>query len=385
MFEDLSPNLAALGLVAGAALGFLARRGRFCTLAAIEDAIYAADLRRLRSWALAAGVAMIGTQLLALVSAFDLSDTIYVGPPLEWGGAILGGLLFGVGMALVETCGFGTLLRLGGGDLKALLTFLVIGITAYMAMRGLTGLIRLPRLRPQIGTPRRTRPTRCSPTSSRRATGWSGSSIRILMPTTSRRRVTSRTRRARRPPSAKRWSRCSGFGRVFTTFPPSRPTARNGTGSSPTASASGSAEWTWRSCRGRRGLIHDTSSCRTEAPRRLPAGGGTARVAPHAPVAQHRAHHGPADDTRLFTGHDYCPGGREPNGKARSLSSASGTSISQRRGRRRNSSRCARGATASCRCPSSSCIPCRSTSAAGPSGEATRAPLDALEGAPWDE
>ena len=113
MFEDLSPNLAALGLVAGAALGFLARRGRFCTLAAIEDAIYAADLRRLRSWALAAGVAMIGTQLLALVSAFDLSDTIYVGPPLEWGGAILGGLLFGVGMALVETCGFGTLLRLG--------------------------------------------------------------------------------------------------------------------------------------------------------------------------------------------------------------------------------------------------------------------------------
>ena len=46
MFEDLSPNLAALGLVAGAALGFLARRGRFCTLAAIEDTIYAADLRR---------------------------------------------------------------------------------------------------------------------------------------------------------------------------------------------------------------------------------------------------------------------------------------------------------------------------------------------------
>jgi uncharacterized protein len=65
MFEDLSPNLAALGLVAAAALGFVARRGRFCTLVAIEDAIYAADLRRLRSWALAAGVAMIGTQLLA--------------------------------------------------------------------------------------------------------------------------------------------------------------------------------------------------------------------------------------------------------------------------------------------------------------------------------
>ena len=145
MIEDLPPNVirAALGLVAGAALGFLARRGRFCTLAAIEDAVYAADLRRLRSWALAAGVAMMGTQILASASVFDVSQTIYVGPRLEWGGAVLGGLLFGLGMALVGTCGFGTLLRLGGGDLKALLTFLIIGITAYMAMRGLTGLVRL--------------------------------------------------------------------------------------------------------------------------------------------------------------------------------------------------------------------------------------------------
>jgi uncharacterized membrane protein YedE/YeeE len=145
MFEDLEPNLvrAALALVAGGALGFLARRGRFCTLAAIEDAIYASDMRRLRSWALAAAVAIMGTQLLASFTMFDLSRTIYVGPRLEWGGAIIGGLLFGLGMALVGTCGFGTLLRLGGGDLKALLAFLVIGITAYMTMRGVTGLIRL--------------------------------------------------------------------------------------------------------------------------------------------------------------------------------------------------------------------------------------------------
>ena len=43
-------------------------------------------------------------------------------------------------MALVGTCGFGTLLRLGGGDLKALLTFLVMAVTAMMAIRGATGL-----------------------------------------------------------------------------------------------------------------------------------------------------------------------------------------------------------------------------------------------------
>jgi len=143
--EELPPNLirAGLAFLAGGALGFLARRGRFCTLGAIEDAVYASDMRRLRSWALAVAVAMAGTHLLASLTAFDLSRSIYVGPRIEWGGAIIGGLLFGLGMALVGTCGFGTLLRLAGGDLKALFAFLVIAITAYMTMRGVTGLFRL--------------------------------------------------------------------------------------------------------------------------------------------------------------------------------------------------------------------------------------------------
>lgn len=145
MIEELPANVlrALLAFLAGGALGFLARRGRFCTLGAIEDAVYASDLRRLRSWALAVGVAIAGTHLLSMLTAFDLSQSIYVGPRIEWGGAIIGGLLFGLGMALVGTCGFGTLLRLGGGDLKALLAFLVVGVTAYMTMRGVTGLIRL--------------------------------------------------------------------------------------------------------------------------------------------------------------------------------------------------------------------------------------------------
>lgn len=145
MTEELPLNLirAGLAFLVGGALGFLARHGRFCTVGAIEDAVYASDLRRLRSWVLAVAVAMMGTQLLVIFTSFDLSQSIYVAPRLEWGGAVIGGLLFGLGMALVGTCGFGTLLRLGGGDLKALLVFFVIGITAYMTMRGLTGLIRL--------------------------------------------------------------------------------------------------------------------------------------------------------------------------------------------------------------------------------------------------
>ena len=132
-----------LGFVLGTALGFVVRRGRFCTLGAIEDAVYSNDSRRLRSWILAIGVAIIGVHALELWGGLDLSRSIYLGARLEWGALILGGVLFGIGMALNGTCGIGTLRQLGGGDLKALISFLVIGVTAMMTMRGLTGIARI--------------------------------------------------------------------------------------------------------------------------------------------------------------------------------------------------------------------------------------------------
>ena len=111
MFDDLPLFLVRLGLgfVLGVALGFVARRGRFCTLGAIEDAVYANDTRRLRSWILAIGVAIIGVHALELWGGLDLTRSIYLGARLEWGALIIGGFLFGIGMALNGTCGFGTL------------------------------------------------------------------------------------------------------------------------------------------------------------------------------------------------------------------------------------------------------------------------------------
>jgi uncharacterized membrane protein YedE/YeeE len=141
-----------LGLVLGAALGFAARAGRFCSLGAIEDAVYAQDGRRLRAWLLAIAVAIAGVQLLESYADLDLSRSIYVGARIEWGGAVIGGLMFGFGMALVGTCGFGTLLRLGGGDFRALLTFLIMGLAAAMTLRGIAGLARISLLDPLSST-----------------------------------------------------------------------------------------------------------------------------------------------------------------------------------------------------------------------------------------
>lgn len=132
-----------LGLGGGLVLGFAGRFAKFCTFGAIEDAVYGADWTRLRSWALAAATAVALTQAMALAGIVDLGRSIYLTAEIGWLGALVGGLMFGFGMALVGTCSYGMLLRFGGGDLRAVMVFLVIGVTAYATMRGLTGIGRV--------------------------------------------------------------------------------------------------------------------------------------------------------------------------------------------------------------------------------------------------
>lgn len=134
--------VALLGGLGGVLLGFVARRLRFCTLSAIESAAFGADFTQARMWALAIAVSILGTQGLHLAGVIDLTDSFHISNEINWLGAIAGGLIFGLGMAAIGTCSFGSLLRLGGGDLRAFFDMLVIGVVGYMTMRGLTGIFR---------------------------------------------------------------------------------------------------------------------------------------------------------------------------------------------------------------------------------------------------
>ena len=138
----ISTVVASIGFLLGGALGAAARYARFCTLGAIADAYLTGDHRRWRAWMLAIAVAVLIAQTLHHSGIVDLRQSIYLTPDFGWLGAIAGGLAFGFGMALCGTCGYGILVRLGGGDLRAFLTFVVLGIFAYMTLRGLTGVWR---------------------------------------------------------------------------------------------------------------------------------------------------------------------------------------------------------------------------------------------------
>lgn len=128
--------VAFVGLVGGILLGLAARMGRFCTLGAIEDLYYGESPQRLLMWGIAIGVAVMGTFGLSATGLLDMEQTLYLGRawnPIE---SIVGGLIFGYGMALAGNCGYGALARVGGGDLRSLLIVLIMGISAYMALGG---------------------------------------------------------------------------------------------------------------------------------------------------------------------------------------------------------------------------------------------------------
>ena len=139
----ISLLVSVLGFVLGGLFGATAQRTGFCTMGAISDAVFMDDWNRFRSWMLAIAVAVLGSQALYQSGAVDLGKSIYLTTNLGWLGAIVGGLLFGFGMTMSGGCGNKTLVRLGAGNLKSLVVALVLGLFAYMTLRGIIGLARV--------------------------------------------------------------------------------------------------------------------------------------------------------------------------------------------------------------------------------------------------
>ncbi|MGJ8584757.1 MAG: YeeE/YedE family protein [Marinosulfonomonas sp.] len=124
------------GLLGGMVLGLSARLGRFCTLGAIEDFFYQDSTMRLRMWGLAIGVAVLCSFGLIGIGLLDPSAIIYLNIAWNPFASVFGGLVFGYGMALAGNCGFGALARLGGGDLRAFVIVLVMGVSSFVALSG---------------------------------------------------------------------------------------------------------------------------------------------------------------------------------------------------------------------------------------------------------
>lgn len=105
-------------------------------MSAIEDALVARDFRAAKAWGLAVAVAIAGTQLAVLLGAVDVSAALYLSNRFHLFSTALGGLAFGLGMTLVGTCSFGLVVRGGGGDLRAAVAAVFVGVFAFASTSG---------------------------------------------------------------------------------------------------------------------------------------------------------------------------------------------------------------------------------------------------------
>ena len=131
------------GFAVACLFGALAQRTHFCTMGAISDVVNMGDWTRARQWVLAIGVALMGFALLSLRGDIDPSKTLYAGPRLIWLSCLMGGGLFGFGMVLSSGCGNKTLVRVGSGNLKSLVVMVVMGVSAFATLKGITGVLRV--------------------------------------------------------------------------------------------------------------------------------------------------------------------------------------------------------------------------------------------------
>lgn len=125
-----------------AAFGAIVHRTGFCTMGAVADAVTMGDWTRLRQWALAAGVAVLGFALLGAGGWIRPADSVYADTRWMWLSSLVGGGLFGIGMVLSSGCGSKNLVRMGAGNLKALVVFLVMALSSYVTLRGVTAVLR---------------------------------------------------------------------------------------------------------------------------------------------------------------------------------------------------------------------------------------------------
>jgi len=139
----------AIGLIYGS-VGLLSG---FCMMSSMRGWLAEGDGRLVRTYALAMGVAIAASQVLAAAGLVDLGKSIYLQPTFSAPVVFFGGLLFGYGMVMSNGCGSRALVLLGRGNLRSLVVVIVLAIFAQMTLKGLIAPARIAMVGASQGTP----------------------------------------------------------------------------------------------------------------------------------------------------------------------------------------------------------------------------------------
>jgi uncharacterized protein len=140
---DSAHIVVLAALVIGLIYGAVGLLSGFCMMSSLRGWWAQGDGRLVRTYALATGVGIAASQLLAARGMVDLGKSIYLQPSFSAPVMFLGGLLFGYGMVLSNGCGSRALVLLGRGNLRSLVVVMVLGIFAEMTLKGLIAPARI--------------------------------------------------------------------------------------------------------------------------------------------------------------------------------------------------------------------------------------------------
>lgn len=142
MFETLLMTfgdplvLAMAGALTGLVFGWAAQRSRFCLRAATVEVAEGAFGPRLAIWLIVFFTALMLTQGGIALGLFDVSSTRQLAAEGSVSGAVIGGVMFGVGMVLARGCASRLLVLSATGNLRALVTGLVVTLVAQASFTG---------------------------------------------------------------------------------------------------------------------------------------------------------------------------------------------------------------------------------------------------------
>ncbi len=135
-------TLAMLGALVGLLFGAAAQHSRFCLRAATIEVFTRKPGHRMAIWLLVFFTAMGTTQLAVAAGLLDTSVARQIAARGSLSGAIIGGLMFGCGMILARGCASRLLVLSGTGNMRALVTGLVVTLVAQASYRGVLAPLR---------------------------------------------------------------------------------------------------------------------------------------------------------------------------------------------------------------------------------------------------
>lgn len=130
------PLLVATGGLVGALFGAAAQHSRFCLRAATVEVAEGQLGPRLTIWLIAFSAAVGCVQILIWLGWLDVADSRQIASVGSLSGAIIGGLMFGTGMIFARGCASRLLVLSATGNMRAIVTGLVLTLVAQSALRG---------------------------------------------------------------------------------------------------------------------------------------------------------------------------------------------------------------------------------------------------------